>query len=126
VRGFLGDGGGVGGVQLPGLLGGGPQDVGPLRRAARTRAAAALVHLIEDGRDRIVVGLGDDVVLVVVALGAADGQAEKVLADQLGAFLHVVDAELFVDRTAFGVLAPFFEEGGGQQLLAAGMAAVEL
>ena len=82
VVGGLGrDGVGMGGRQPLGLQGGRPVEIGTLRGAARAAAAAALVHLVEEAGHGIVVGLGDDIVFVVVALGAADRQAEEVFAN---------------------------------------------
>ncbi len=107
--------------QLLGLQGGRPFQGRAPRRAAARRGQAALFHLVEEGGHRIIVGLGDQVVLVVVTLGAANGQAEEILADQLRALVHVIDAELFVDRAPLGVLTASLEEGGSQELLAGGV-----
>ena len=64
-----------------------------------------LIHIVEEGEEPVILALGDRVVLVVVALGAADRQAEEDRAggadpvdDRLDSELLDVDPPLLVDR----------------------------
>ena len=58
------------------------------------------VEAVEEGEQLVVLLLRDRVVLVVVAAGAADGQAEEDGADGVDAVDHVADVDLLVDRAA--------------------------
>ena len=63
-----------------------------------------LVHVVEEGKEPVILALGDRVVLVVVALGTADGQAQEdgpgrvdPIDDRLDPELLDVDPPLLVD-----------------------------
>ena len=79
-----------------------------------------LVVVVQEGEEPVVLLLGDRVVLVRMALGALDGQAEDALADGVHAVEHGLHAELL------GVDAPFLvdhrvaEEAGGDDLVLRG------
>ena len=64
-----------------------------------------LIHVVEEGKELIVLTLRDGIVLVIVALGAADGQAEEdrsggidPIDDRIDPELLDVDSSLLVDQ----------------------------
>ena len=82
-------------ADLPALL-------GQLHQVAgRVDRLAAFMVVVQEGEQLVVVLLKDRIELVVVALGALDGQAEDALADGVHAIEHRLHAELLGIDAAF-------------------------
>ena len=78
------------------------EDVGPLHLLVRgVDAGAAFGRVIQEGEYLVVLFLREGVELVVVALGAADGDAEDAFADGVDAVEHGFHAELLGVDAAF-------------------------
>jgi hypothetical protein len=105
---------GVGEIGFEGVvrvaLGGEIEDPGGLVAAV---AVAVPDGVVEDRKEPVVILLGDRVELVVVALGARDGEAEKGGAVGVDTVEHGLDAELLgVDATLLVDLGVAIEAGG--------------
>ena len=82
------------------------------------RVEPALVDVVEEGEEAVVLLLRHGVVLVVVAARALHGQAEEGRAEGVHAVGHVLDAVLLLGAAALVGLAVQAVEGRGQALLA--------
>ena len=80
-----------------------------------------LMRVIEEGEHPVILFLRDRVVLVGVALGALDGQAENALADGVHAVEHRLHAELLGIDAALLVDHGVAEEAGGDLLVLRGV-----
>ena len=82
---------------------------------------AVFVDAIEEGREGVVVGLGDGVELMGVALRAAEGHAQPRGAHGVHAIEHVIDARFFGVTAAFAVGHVVALEAGRELLLRRGV-----
>ncbi len=72
----------------------GPDPSSPLELLFGRDLELGLIHVVEEGEKLVILALGDRVVLVVVALGAADRQPEKDRARRVDAIDDRIDAKL--------------------------------
>ena len=87
----------------------------------RVEEEVGVVLVVEEGQQPVVVALRDRVELVVVALAAADGQAEPDAAGGVDAIDDGLDAELFHIDAAFFVNEGVAVEAGGDALAPGGV-----
>jgi hypothetical protein len=80
---------------------------------------AGFVDVVEEGEELIEFLLADGVVFVVVAAGAAEGEAHPGGASGVDAVDDVFDAPFLVDDAAFAVDAVVAMEAGGDDLIEA-------
>ena len=92
-------------------------DLDQRRRVAELDGLAAFRHVVEEGEELVELLLRDRVVLVVVAAGAADRQAEPDGGGGLDAVDDVLDGVLLGDDAALGVAAMVAVEAGGDLLV---------
>ena len=116
-------GGGFGGLDgVDQLLGFGDRArgifrlIGQVRLGSATRLAV-LVDAVEEGRERVVVGLRDGVELVGMALRAAERQAEPGRAHGVHAIQYVIDARFLGVAAALAVGHVVALEAGRELLL---------
>ena len=88
-----------------------------IRSLGRVDRPAAFVVVVQEGEQPVVVLLRDRIELVVVALGALDGQAEDALADGVHAIEHRLHAELLGIDAAFLVDHRVAQEAGRDDLV---------
>ena len=106
---------GVDGLQRRSLLGGRHlRDRRPLRRIAVHRGA---VDVVEEREELVVVFRPDRVVLVVVAAGAAGGQAQEDGPVGIDLVDDVADVDLFFDRAPLAGRNVAAVEAGGDDLV---------
>ena len=74
----------------------------------------------EDAGERVVVGLRNGIVLVVVAARAGHGEAEETAGDHIDAVVALVGAGYF-HRTVVVIPGAEAEEAGGRQRLVTGL-----
>ena len=99
-----------------------PQDVGAAHRfLSRVDHGLGLVVAVDEGEQLIVFALRDRIVLVIVALGALNGQAQHGLADGFHAIEQGFRAELLGVDAAFFVEQAVAEESGGHSRRLAGI-----
>ena len=91
---------------------------GQQRRIGRE---VGILALVEQPVEAVVIDLGDRVVLVRVALGAAYGEAHPHLHGGVHAILYSRHAELFVVGAAFIIRHRVAMEGGGDDLVLGGI-----
>ena len=98
------------------------EDLGPLLLlVGRVDRDVRLVGVVQEGEHAVVFVLRQRVVLVGVALGALDGQAEHALADGVHAVEHRLHAELLGIDAAFLVDHRVAQEAGGHHLVLRGV-----
>ena len=94
------------------------EQLGPLHLlGGRVDGDVRLVVVVEEGEHAVILLLRQRIVLVVVALGALDGQAEDALADGVHAVEHRLHAELLRIDAAFLVDHRVAEKAGGHDLV---------
>ena len=86
-------------------------------------ALPLLRHVVEVGEELVELLLRERIVLVVVAAGAAERQAEPHGRGRLHAVDDVLDGVLLGDDAAFGVAAVVAVEAGGDPLVERGVRA---
>ena len=98
------------------------QHVGPLLLfLGRVNGDVGLVVVIEESEELVILFLRQRVELVIVALGALDGQAEDALADGVHAVEHGVHAELLRIDAALFVNHRIAQIAGGDDLILRGV-----
>ncbi len=107
------------GVESGALLGGGDLDDGRVRLGVAVHRVG--VEVVEERVQRVVVALCDRVELVVVALRAADREAEEGGAGGVDAVGDVAEADLVEDRAAFVGGDVGAEEAGGDAIVEGGV-----
>ena len=91
------------------------------RGVGEERIETGLVDVLEQGEEPVVVLLLDRIELVIVAARAFKGKAEKGRGERLHAVAHVLHAVLFLHAAALAFLLVQAVEGGGQDLVVAGV-----
>ena len=80
------------------------------------RVEASLVDAVKERAERIIVRLADRIVLVIMAPGAAYGEAQEGAADEFASFGHVLDTVLLVDDAVLRAALAQSPERGGKKL----------
>ncbi len=97
------------------------KDLGPLHLLlGRVDRNVRLVAVVQEGEDPVVLFLFQRIILVVVALGALDGQAEDPLADAVHTVEHGLHPELLRIDAPFFVDHRVAQEARGDELVLAG------